>query len=77
MLAIVPVAQEGGMPVALPPVPTILGEPISTTEVVDFHLIVVRVKGRISKPVLLQLVKATLVEIGCSIASPVLMGGSI
>ena len=57
------------MPVAFTPIPTILWETVSTTEVVDSILILVWIKGRISKPVLLQGAEVTLIGIGCSISS--------
>ena len=61
------------MPVARPPIATILAEPIRTTKVVNSILILLGIKGRISKPVLLQRTEVTLVGQVCSIATE---GGS-
>ena len=69
VLAVTPVIKKGGgVPVALPLVPTILGEPIPTTEVVDSNVILVGIIAKISEPVTIQGAGAIVIGIGCSIA---------
>ena len=68
VLAVAPVTKGGQWAAPLSPVPTILGEPFLTTVVVDSLTILVRIRGRISKPIAFQGAEATLVWIGWLIA---------